>query len=186
MQPTQPTQSMPNPFLTNPSNHHKKGRPPLPVQENPFLSTTKCNRFLEHKFTPEPEPVQSPPSFEELFPSLTQSSSAKGSSAKSSSEKSPVPKLNFKCAVQGHQGQPSHQGHQGHQGQPSQQGHQGQPSQPSQPSQPQNQFLHPVNQFLQPRAYNRMRYGYDDSEPNDDDGDTHDAYDSAYTKYYDD
>jgi hypothetical protein len=45
-----------------------------------------------------------------------------------------------------------------------------------------------MNQFLQPRSYdaNRVRYGYDDSEFNDDDGDNHDAYDSAYTKYYDD
>jgi len=47
-----------------------------------------------------------------------------------------------------------------------------------------------MNQFLQPRSYehdhaNRVRYGYDDSELNDD-GDNGDAYDSAYTKYYDD
>jgi hypothetical protein len=188
MQPN-PTQPMPNPFLTNAPN--KKGRPQLPVQENPFLSI-KCNSFSEQKCIP--EPVQSPPSFEELFPSLTKSNaksnsdksnSDKSNSDKSNSEQSPVPKLNFKSAVKGQSASQSANTASQSANPISQSAN---PiSQPA--SQIQNQFLRPMNQFLQPRSHdhaNRMRYGYDDSEFNDDDGDNHDAYDSAYTKYYDD
>jgi hypothetical protein len=181
MQPN-PTQPMPNPFLTNAPN--KKGRPQLPVQENPFLSV-KCNSFSEQKCIP--EPVQIQPSFEELFPSLTKSN-AKSNSDKSNSEQSPVPKLNFKSAVKGQSANTASQS-----ANPISQSANpiSQSANPiSQPaSQIQNQFLRPMNQFLQPRSHdhaNRMRYGYDDSEFNDDDGDNHDAYDSAYTKYYDD
>jgi len=54
----------------------------------------------------------------------------------------------------------------------------------------QNQFLRPVNQFLQPRSTNphirRGRNECNEDDDNNDGNDTADAYDSAYTKYYQD
>jgi hypothetical protein len=96
------------------------------------------------------------------------------------------PKLNFKSAIQGNQGNQGNR-NQGNQGQGQgqiNQGNQGNPINPSSQSQIPNQFLRrPMNQFL--HSVNRVRYDDNENEPNDV-GDSNDAYDSAYTKYYDD
>ena len=153
------------------------------VQENPFLTAKRgaaadqLNHFSS--FLCAPEPVQIPPSFEESFPSLTQSNAQ---------TQAPVPKLNFKSAVQQSNqsnqsnqiNQSNHQIHQIHQIQSS--------HQPiHHPIQIQNQFLRPINQFLQPRSVNdHVRYNRAEHDDDDDCGNNNDAYDSAYTKYYDD
>lgn len=202
---------MPNPFLT-PTN--KKGRYPdnkrhsthsrnqdsrhqdhgRQVQENPFLCNKPnyTNSFSDgqqsqlqlqsqsHPPLQQSEP-QPPPSFEELFPSLSQSSNLTNNQTK----------LNFKHAVQG-PGSPgsqqlhtqtiqSHEIHQPH---------------PTQTHIRQNQFLRPANQFLHPHPTNQFirpmndvrHHRYNDYGDGDGDGDddNHDAYDSAYTKYYQD
>jgi hypothetical protein len=53
-----------------------------------------------------------------------------------------------------------------------------------QPSQIQNQFLRPINQFLNP--VNRIHYHRDHNENECNEDLNNDAYDSAYTKYYED
>ena len=198
---------MPNPFLTpnkkgryqdnkrhtthsrnQDSRHQDHGRQP---QENPFLCNkpNHTNSFSDCQQLPsqsqsqlQQSQPQPPPSFEELFPSLSQSSSLSNNPTK----------LNFKHAVQGSPG--SQQLHaqtiQTHEIQYNHQPHQTQTHvRQNQFLRPTNQFLHPTNQFLRPmndvRHHRYNDYGDDDND-NDNDNDNHDAYDSAYTKYYQD
>ena len=121
----------------------------------------------------QPSPVQ--PSFEDSFPALSQSQSQ---------SQPAVPKLNFKSAITQGQHPPTTQ-----------------IQIQTQPPTTNNQFLRPINQFLQPRAMNMFlqpvnnhtpidnRYRYervDDDDYGDDDAVSASAYDSAYTKYYKD
>ena len=184
---------------------HQQQEQPQPRQENPFStikhnshnsynshnshnSHNSFNSFSEQKCVP--EPVQIPLSFEESFPSL-----AHNQIQNHNQTPNPVPKLNFKSAVQQGQPmhhQPSHQSNQTQgQSQPSNQiqpSHQIQSSHQIQPmhyqNQIPNQFLRPMNQFLNP--VNRIHYhrDHDHNECNEDLNS--DAYDSAYTKYYED
>lgn len=198
------TQSMPNPFLTNAPN--KKGRSqshqdqaPQPRQENPFLTTkhnshssyNSQNSHNSHNYfnsfsamTPPsaslPLPPQPPPSFDELFPSLNQTSKPQ--------PQTPVPKLNFKSAVQhaqSNQTQTTQQSNQPHAPQQSNQTHAPQQSNQTQSGQYKNPFLHPINKFVQSGQFGPHRHGRYDNECEHDDV-YDDAYDSAYTKYYDD
>ena len=205
--------TMPNPFLTNATDaQNKKGRPQKnrhqenrharpqenrPPQENPFLTNTKRNSgscFSEQTCIPPPPPQVS---FEESFPSLSQSHPPSQSQCQT--------KLNFKSAItQGHPAQShSAQSHSA-QSHPAQ-SHPAQ-SHPAQSHSIQlhNQFLHPVNQLFQPCAVNPFlhpvnnhtpmnnRHNYNYNNAPDDDNDYGDdavsasAYDSAYTKYYND
>lgn len=192
-----------NPFLTNARNATTKKprkQPQVQKKENPFLSAkptthayahahtshanmTNHNSFLQPKCAEEPAlsppPPLPEPTFDELFPSLSQTQPAKPKTSAPSS-------LNFKSVVQS-QG-PSHQ--------PiaqvpiaqipiAQLPSAAQITQTQSPNQflrATNQFLRPANQFLQPRSYHRNEYN--DDEYDDDNG--VDAYDSAYTNYYKD
>lgn len=179
---------MPNPFLTN-AAQNKKGRRANQERNqernqenrrNPFLainhrshhhsinSFSNLNPVAQQQLQPQPHL-----SFEESFPLLSQSQTSKSQT---------VQPLNFKSAIQSNQeGQP--QGHQQgqQQGQQHQQSHQHQQSQQQghQHQQSQNQFLQ--NKFFQPPSTNdHIWYEHNDLSDNND------AYDSAYTKYYDD
>jgi hypothetical protein len=201
---------MPNPFLTNAPNkkgrhHRRQGQPQQQPQQgrqqqNPFLnnfsnSNSNSNSFSQgaqprgNSFSEQQKCIHPAPSFEESFPSLSQS--------QSQSQIPVPPKLNFKSAIQGNQGQINqgqiNQGNQGNQGQGQGQGQpiqghsqpiQGHPTRLSNPIQLQNQFLRPqvLNQFLHHIHYHR---DHNENECNDEDL-NNDAYDSAYTKYYDD
>lgn len=203
---------MPNPFLTpinkkgryqdnkhhsthsrnQDSRHQDHGRQ---VQENPFLCNKPnyTNSFSDgqqlqsqsHPPLQQSEP-QPPPSFEELFPSLSQSSNLSNNQTK----------LNFKHAVQGPGSQHTHPHTQTIQSHEIQHNHQLHQPHPTQTQIRQNQFLRPTNQFLNPHPTNQFlrpmndvrhrRYNDYGDDDNDNDNDTHDAYDSAYTKYYQD
>ena len=184
---------MTNPFLTSVP---KKGRcrrcrqePQLPIfhqqqqkQEqqphiNPFLknkfsngfSSEGVNSFSEQKFV-QPH-VEPPLSFDEAFPSLSKSN-----------DPCPPTKLNFKSAIQGISPSGNPVINPGNQG-----------INPGNPvinpgNHIQNQFLRP--RFMQPvnsyNRYHRMRNPGNEFNDEDDGGNDNDAYDSAYTKYYED
>ena len=149
---------MPNPFLTNaPSHHNSHKKERSQDRHNPFM-TAKSNLQSQSQSQ----------SHNHLEPQVQTPPPSFDESFPSLSQhprpQPKSPKLNFKSAVQ--QGQPSSQI---------------QPSSQNQFLRPMNQFLRPMNHFLHP--VNRIRYEHD---CNEDYGDNGDAYDSAYTKYYDD
>jgi hypothetical protein len=184
---------MPNPFLTNAPNkkggwNHSNERP---QKENPFLtkrnsgsSSSSSSSFNSFSAMADPSPLlpppPPPPSFDELFPSLNQTSKPQ--------LQTPVPKLNFKSAVQHAQSTQPHAPQQSNQTQTTQQSnqtHAPQQSNQTQSGQYKNPFLHPINKFVQSGQCRPNRHGgYDNECEHDDVYD--DAYDSAYTKYYDD
>lgn len=179
---------MPNPFLTPPQNKKGRHNEKRQVQErgnqgNPFLgSGSRRNCFSDCLSNPttfrEPAsalthaPPPPPPSFEESFPCL--SSKAPGVA---SSRSGPAP-LNFKRVVQANLQQD-----------PQQQPQQPQPQ--PQPHQEQRQEQRKLNMFLsnttnvQCKTSLNVRVHRDYNDDDDYDEDTG-AYDSAYTKYYND
>ena len=196
-QPT--TNAMPNPFLTAASAASATNRGGWNYrerhQENPFLTRNNRdnNRYNNRCHTgwsdpiqhPEPEPEPEPESFEQLFPSLTLSSN-------------PPPlnqiKLNFKSAlqIQGSSNSSSSSSN------PSSSSSSSNPSSSSSSSRSssnpgvQNQFLRPMNQnqFLQPGHGSSFGVGsksrHNECDDNDNGAYYDDAYDSAYTQYYND
>lgn len=200
---------MPNPFMMpcKPQHHqNKKGRVNEKRQvqersreENPFITAKSNESFPKrncfsnseshadstHCPVPLP-PSPPPPSFDELFPSLTPG--AKTSSGQSA--------MNFKLVVQKN----AQQSQQQLQQQPQQQSHQQQLQKQSQHQQQSQQQRYNANPFLSNinamnircknnynNYNNRNGHGYNDDDDYDSyDEDTDVAYDSAYTSYYKD
>lgn len=193
---------MPNPFLTPPQN--KKGRPNDKrqmqergsSQENPFLSTKSsasssafpkrnCFSNLANPLTSDsnshsPPPLPTPPpSFDELFPSLTTKAAPAPAAA--------AAPLNFKLVVQANL-QPQHQ-----QQPPHQPTHQPTHQPPHQPPHQRraNPFLSNANvdatNIRCKNNYNvRTQYVDDDDDDDDYYENSGSAYDSAYANYYKD
>ena len=171
-QPQQQDRQQKNPFLnnSNSSNSNSNSTSYSNSYSNSFSQGVqpRGNSFSEQKCIQAPVPT---PSFEESFPSLSQSHDQSQSQGQG---QIPVPKLNFKSAIQGNQGhsQPI-------QGHPT--------TRLSNPIQCQNQFLRPTNQFLHSiTPVNHIHYHRDHNENECNEDLNNDAYDSAYTKYYDD
>ena len=190
--PTNPFLCSPNP--NPPKKHRKQDQTQMQTQtqmqkrENPFLSNrnngapNQFQQFQHQQFQPKDgqSQSQSPPSFEESFPSLLSKHPPIA----------PPTKLNFKSAIQTGQQDPQsmtqsqHQPSGQSQHQPSGQSQQHQPSGQSPPALLRgNMFLYP-----QMRQHPRAIDDYNDANDDDNDHDTmhRDAYDSAYVKYYND
>ena len=193
-----------NPFLCPPKKHRRQEetRSQLQKRDNPFLSSRNNgnqnqnqNQFRNHD-TPTHNNqfrtrvvnndvddgnnvIAKPLSFEESFPSLSKCNQSSGGIAFAPT------KLNFKCAIQ-HSSQQD-QSPATHTQSPAT--HTQSPATQSRPHQsPRNnqtttQFLR-GNVFLCPPRKCSNQYGMDDDHNHD--HDTQDAYDSAYTNYYND